>query len=76
MFTCETIYQGCASTGRVGCSVYLCEEILKSRGIYKGELDKQFGPQLAEAVAYFQRVSGLEVDKIVGPATWHKLVAL
>lgn len=76
MFTCETIYQGCASTGRVGVSVYLCEEILKSRGIYKGELDKQFGPQLAEAVAYFQRVSGLEVDKIVGPATWRAMIAL
>ena len=72
MFTTQQIYEGCPASN----SVYLAQEILKARGLYKGVLDKQFGPQMAAAVAQYQKARGLEVDKIVGPATWRDMIAL
>lgn len=72
MFSVKQIYQGCPASN----DVYLAQEILKARGLYKGSLDKQFGPQMAAAVEAYQKARGLEVDKIVGPATWRDMVAL
>ena len=72
MFSCKQIYEGCPASN----DVYLAQEILKARGLYKGALDKQFGPQMAAAVAQYQKARGLEVDKIVGPATWRDMIAL
>ena len=39
------------------------------------EIDGHFGPQTEGAVKAFQKVSGLEVDGIVGPNTWERLRA-
>lgn len=72
MFKCKQIYEGCPASN----DVYLAQEILKSRGLYTGELDKQFGPLMAEAVYKYQKARGLSADKIIGPATWRDMVAL
>lgn len=72
MFTTQQIYEGCPASN----SVYLAQEILKARGIYKGALDKQFGPQMAAAVRAYQQARHLEVDAIIGPATWRDMIAL
>ena len=72
MFEVKQIYEGCPASN----SVYLAQEILRSRGIYTGVLDKQFGPQMAAAVLKYQQIRHLEADKIVGPATWKDLLGL
>lgn len=72
MFTCKQIYEGCPASN----DVYLAQEILKSRGLYKGALDKEFGPQMASAVEAYQKARGLEVDKIIGKNTWKDMIAL
>lgn len=72
MFEVKQIYEGCPASN----SVYLAQEILRSRGIYTGALDKQFGPQMAAAVLKYQQIRHLEADKIVGPATWKDLLGL
>lgn len=72
MFTCKQIYEGCPASN----DVYLAQEILKARGIYKGALDKEFGPQMASAVEAYQKARGLEADKIIGKNTWKDMIAL
>lgn len=72
MFSVQQIYEGCPASN----SVYLAQEILKSRGIYTGALDKEFGPQMAAAVLKYQRIRHLEADRIVGPATWKDMLGL
>ena len=68
--------------GDKGNSVLLLQEILKSRGQYKGELDKQFGPATEKAVIDYQKARikmGANIgnaDGIVGPKTWNDLLAL
>lgn len=68
--------------GDKGNSVLLLQEILKSRGQYKGELDKQFGPATEKAVIDYQTARikmGAKLgnaDGIVGPKTWNDLLAL
>ena len=68
--------------GSVGNSVLLLQEILKSRGLYKGELDKQFGSQTEKAVIDYQTARikmGAKIgdaDGIVGQKTWNDLLAL
>lgn len=41
-----------------------------------GEADGEAGPKFASAVAHFQMDNGLEVDGIVGPMTWRKLLGV
>lgn len=72
MFSVKQIYEGCPASN----SVYLAQEILKSRGIYTGALDKEFGPQMAAAVLKYQQIRHLEADKIIGPATWKDMLGL
>ncbi|MCU0551269.1 MAG: peptidoglycan-binding protein [Leptolyngbya sp. Prado105] len=43
---------------------------LKAIGVYDGEVDGIFGPGTEEAVKAAQQKFGLEVDGIVGGATW------
>lgn len=68
--------------GDKGNSVLLLQEILKARGQYKGELDKQFGPATEKAVIDYQTARikmGAKLgnaDGIVGPKTWNDLLAL
>lgn len=67
--------------GDAGVDVLLAQEILKARGIYKGNLDRSFGGQTQAAVKAYQTAinangSGvkLSVDGIIGPSTWSSLL--
>ena len=68
--------------GDNGTSVYLLQEILFSRGLYKGERDMKFGPATEKAVIDYQTArikAGAKLgsaDGIVGPKTWDDLLAL
>lgn len=62
--------------GDTGVEVLLLQEILKSRGYYKGALDRSFGPQTEAATRKYQAERGLKVDGIAGPSTWKDLIAL
>ena len=48
--------------------------LLRARGFYKSQPDGIFGAQTAAAVKNFQRSKGLEVDGVVGAATFPKLI--
>jgi len=60
--------------GSKGDEVRRIQEKLKALGIYRGPLDGDFGGGTEAAVKLFQQREGLEVDGIVGPITWGKLV--
>lgn len=62
--------------GDKGVEVLLLQEILKSRGYYKGELDWSFGPLLDAATRKYQAERGLKLDGVAGPETWKDLIAL
>lgn len=65
--------------GSQGNDVLLAQEILKSRGFYKGNLDKSFGEQTKAAVIAYQedRKGGAgPVDGIVGEKCWQDMIAL
>ena len=68
--------------GDKGNSVLLLQEVLKARGIYKGGLDRAFGPQTEQAVIDYQTArikAGAalgKADGIVGPKTWEDLLGL
>lgn len=55
--------------GSRGELVTTLQKRLKTWGYYTGNVDGIFGSQTEQAVKYFQRKNGLEVDGIVGPAT-------
>ena len=63
-------------------SVLLLQEILKARGLYKGGLDRAFGPATEKAVIDYQTArieAGAKLGKadgIVGPKTWEDLLGL
>jgi hypothetical protein len=48
---------------------------LHDAGLYDSAIDGVFGPLTERAVRAFQRVNGLEVDGVVGEATWRALFA-
>lgn len=68
--------------GDKGNSVLLLQEVLKARGIYKGGLDRAFGPATEKAVIDYQTArieAGAKLGKadgIVGPKTWEDLLGL
>ena len=68
--------------GDKGNSVLLLQEVLKARGLYKGGLDRAFGPATEKAVIDYQTArieAGAKLGKadgIVGPKTWVDLLAL
>ena len=68
--------------GDKGSSVLLLQEILKARGLYKGGLDRAFGPATEKAVIDYQTArieAGAKLGKadgIVGPKTWEDLLGL
>lgn len=55
--------------GSRGDEVVRIQTKLKNWGYYKGEVDGIYGTQTYEAVKYFQRKNGLQVDGIAGPQT-------
>ena len=55
--------------GSRGDEVTQIQTKLKRWGYYTGNIDGIYGSQTLEAVKYFQRKNGLQVDGIAGPAT-------
>jgi peptidoglycan hydrolase-like protein with peptidoglycan-binding domain len=62
------------SQGDSGPVVYAIQYLLLSEGYTVG-VDGVYGPQTAGVVSSFQATEGLDIDGIVGPATWRELVA-
>lgn len=71
--------------GSKGGSTMLLQEILKARGIYKGNLDGDSGGQTVTAINAYQtqrRRQGVEIgtngrnDGCCGPAMWRDLIAI
>lgn len=68
-------------TGDKNTSVLLLQEILRARGI-KGkdkkdlDLDRTAGDNTIYALKQYQKLRGLEVDGVCGPATWRDLIAI
>ena len=65
--------------GSKGSDVLLIQEILKARGLYKGELDRIYGNQTKEAVKAYQQArvnqgAKLAIDGICGPNTWRDIL--
>ncbi|MEM1239417.1 MAG: peptidoglycan-binding protein [Cyanobacteria bacterium P01_H01_bin.26] len=56
-----------------GTAVSRLQGRLAELNLYDGPIDGIFGLQTEQAVEQFQRQAGLEVDGIVGPATWMAL---
>ena len=63
-------------TGDKGYQVWVLQTLLIARGFSCGETgaDSDFGNATKAAVLNFQRENGLEVDGIVGPLTWAKML--
>ena len=55
--------------GDQGSLVMRLQQALKNQGYYTGEVDGFYGDGTMSAVKAFQRVKGLNVDGIAGPAT-------
>ena len=62
------------SQGDYGPVVFAIQYLLLSEGYTVG-VDGNYGPQTAGVVSSFQGSEGLDIDGIVGPATWRELVA-
>ncbi|MDD3295710.1 MAG: peptidoglycan-binding domain-containing protein [Geobacteraceae bacterium] len=60
--------------GSKGDEVRMIQERLQALGIYLGPLDGIFGGGTEAAVKNFQKRDGLDVDGIVGTATWGRLL--
>ena len=64
-----------ASSGQVfrvgskGAEVGEIQQFLKGKGLYDGEIDNDFGPQMKKAGEKFQRDAGLEDDGVIGENT-------
>jgi peptidoglycan hydrolase-like protein with peptidoglycan-binding domain len=61
------------SEGATGPAVEWAQYLLVRRTLSYTDIDGTFGPVTKTAVEQFQRDSGLDVDGIVGPATWAAL---
>jgi hypothetical protein len=63
--------------GSEGWQVTRLQRLLDARACLPegAEIDGDFGPVTEEAVKRFQRLAGLDADGIVGPLTWHALLA-
>ena len=57
-----------------GKPVVALQAILKAKGFDCGAIDGSFGQKTDQAVRAFQKAEGLEVDGIVGSATWEALL--
>jgi len=60
--------------GMQGSAVTRLQERLQATGFFQGAVDGAFGPETQTAVEAAQRQYQLEVDGIVGPATWSALL--
>jgi peptidoglycan hydrolase-like protein with peptidoglycan-binding domain len=51
------------------------QRLLKAKGKFAGTVDSDWQGKTDVAVRAFQRENNLEVDGVVGQATWEKLLA-
>ena len=65
---CPVLSKGCK-----GEPIGALQAILNAKGFDCGEIDESFGKNTDKAVRAFQKDNGLEMDGIVGSATWTKL---
>ena len=61
------------SEGQSGPVVEKLQEALQSLGIYQGPLDTIYDAEVAEAVANFQRLCGLEQNGVASPEVQHAI---
>ena len=61
------------TAGSTGKAVAELQATLKKLNYYAGTVDGIYGESTTQAVANFQKATGLQVDGIVGPATWNSL---
>jgi Putative peptidoglycan binding domain len=59
--------------GHQGHAVQRVQQALRDAGLFDDRIDGSFGRGTAAAVRQLQRSAGLEVDGVVGPATWGAL---
>lgn len=60
--------------GEKGDAVARLQRQLNKKGFLEGQPDGAFGPMTEEAVKEAQEALGLEIDGVVGPATWRALL--
>ena len=59
--------------GSTGTLTAIAEGILAAAGLYTGDIDAQFGEELAKSTKEFQKKYKLEVDGEIGKETWMAL---
>jgi peptidoglycan hydrolase-like protein with peptidoglycan-binding domain len=67
---------GVTKRGMEGVQVKGLQTMLKEYGYYSATIDGKFGDKTEASVKAFQRAEGLDVDGIVGKATWSRLAGL
>lgn len=67
---------GVTKKGMEGVQVKGLQTMLKEYGYYTATVDGKFGDKTELAVKAFQKAEGLDVDGIVGKATWSRLAGL
>ena len=67
---------GVTKKGMEGVQVKGLQTMLKEYGYYSATIDGKFGDKTEASVKAFQRAEGLDVDGIVGKATWSRLAGL
>ncbi|GMA51021.1 hypothetical protein GCM10025857_23780 [Alicyclobacillus contaminans] len=71
----QTVAHPVLSYGSTGSAVVLLQQDLNKLGYSVGSVDGDFGPRTEAEVKAFQSAHHLQVDGIVGPATWNALDA-
>lgn len=72
--TMVTIQMPMIRKGNKGSAVWTLQTMLNAKGFDCGAVDSDFGSKTDHAVRNYQSVRGLEVDGIVGRATWSALL--
>lgn len=72
----QSIVRPIIKSGSQGVAVSELQAALKLLGYYSGSVDGTYSETTAIAVSRFQRAAGLNVDGIVGTATWERLFPL
>ena len=67
---------GVTKKGMEGVQVKGLQTMLKEYGYYSATIDGKFGDKTEASVRAFQKAEGLDVDGIVGKATWSRLAGL
>lgn len=67
---------GVTKKGMEGVQVKGLQTMLKEYGYYSATIDGKFGDKTEASVKAFQKAEGLDVDGIVGKATWSRLAGL